>query len=53
MSKSDDVSSREALRQVREIVVKEKKRKATRKQIPIILDAIEILIALMERQDLR
>ena len=51
---NQDVSTKDALRQMREIVVKEKKRKRpSRKQIPILVNAIEILIVLLQRQDLR
>jgi hypothetical protein len=52
MSKHD-VSSREALVQVHGIILTEKKRKPSRKQIPILLDAIEILIVLLKRHELR
>jgi hypothetical protein len=51
---SKQVETREALQRMGQIVRTEKKRrKPSRKQIPILLDAIEILIALLERQDLR
>jgi hypothetical protein len=51
--KPPETGTRDALEKMHGIVLTEKRRKPSRKQIPLLLDAIEILIVLLERQALR
>jgi len=51
--KPQEVSTPEALRQMRCTVNQVQKHKPSRKQIPVLLAAVEALIVLLQRQDLK